>query len=123
MTTFIAHRFPTAAAIWRAIKIGCGLLAVYVGVYVILSWNGGYTWTQSGQVRYGFGLSVTDLEQWQPRFCFCQRFKTIDGSWITRANALGYTFAPLILLDQTYIHPTVRIFDPLTGEPIKTFHK
>jgi peptidoglycan/LPS O-acetylase OafA/YrhL len=102
----------------RGIKIVGVSIAAYLVVYVILSFCGGYVLTQSGQVRYGFGLSVSDLQQWQPRFTFCQRFRQVDGSWTLRANFLGYVFAPLVLLDQTCIHKTVRLFDPETGEPI-----
>lgn len=97
-----------------------GLLAAvsYLGCYAILSSCGGYVRTQSGQVRYDFGLSVTDIDQWQPRFAFCQRFRQIDGSWTIRSNFLGSAFAPLILLDQLFVHKTIRHFDPGTGRPI-----
>lgn len=94
------------------------VLVLYVAVYAVLSLSGGYVFTQSGQVRYGFGLSVSDLQQWQPRGAFCQRFQTFDGSWILRADFLGYVFAPLVLLDQTLVHKTVRLNDPETGAPI-----
>jgi peptidoglycan/LPS O-acetylase OafA/YrhL len=107
------------APLKRKLKIALGVLAAYVLVYVVLSLTGGYIFTQSGQVRYGFGLSVSDLQQWQPRFAFCQRFRQVDDSWTLRANFLGYVFAPMILLDQTLVHRTVRLFDPETGEPIE----
>ena len=73
----------------------------------------------SGEVRYGFGLAVSDIQQWQPRFTFCQRFRLSDGSWTLRANFLGYAFVPLILLDQYLVHPTVRLFDAETGESLE----
>ncbi len=107
------------APLKRRLKIALGVLAAYALVYLVLSLTGGYVLTQSGQVRYGFGLSVSDIRQWQPRFAFCQRFRRADGSWTLRANCLGYVFAPMILLDQTLVHRTVRLFDPETGEPIE----
>ena len=109
---------PAATSAKRWLKIALSCLLLYVVCYIILSFGGGYVWTQSGQVRYDFGLSVTDLEQWQPRYTFCQRFRLIDGSWTIRANFLGYVFAPLVLLDQTFVHKTVRLFDPETGKVI-----
>jgi hypothetical protein len=102
----------------RYIMIAAIVVAVYFGSYTILSLCGGYVFTQSGMVRYGFGLSVSDLQQWQPRFAFCQIFRTIDDKRTLRANFLGYLYAPLILCDQAFVHKTVHLFDPETGEPI-----
>jgi peptidoglycan/LPS O-acetylase OafA/YrhL len=107
------------APLKRSLKIALGVLGAYVLSYGILSLRGGYIFTQSGQLRYGGALSVSDLQQWQPRFTLCQRFRQVDGSWTLRANFLGYVFAPLVLLDQTFIHRTVRLLDPETGEPIE----
>lgn len=103
----------------KKLSIALGVLSVYVLVYVVLSMSGGYVFTQSGQVRYDFGLSVSDIQQWQPRFAFCQRFRKLDGSWTLRANYPGYCFAPLILLDQALVHQTVRLIEPETAIPIE----
>lgn len=106
--------------VWRRrITAMAMLLAAYVLIYCGLSTFGSYDFAQSGQVRYsGSGMAVSDLVQWQPRFAFCQWFRGIDGTWRIRANGLGYGFAPLILLDQWYVHRTTRLFDPETGEVI-----
>ncbi len=64
------------------------------------------------------GMSVTDIDQWQPCMAFYQRFRTMNGSMIVRASFLGYVYAPLILLDQAFFHRTVRHFDPESGKPI-----
>ena len=104
------------APLTRRLKIALGVLAAYVTVYLILSLSGGYIVTQSGQMRYGFGLSVSDVQQWQPRFASCQRFLQVDGSWTLHANLLGYVFAPLIFLDQTLVHRTIRLFDSESGK-------
>ena len=110
-----AYPVSMQTALQRRLKIALGASAAYVLVYVVLSVSGGYIWTQSGQVRYGHGLSVSDLQQWQPRFAFYQWFRQVDGAWTLRANFLGYVFAPLILLDQSLVHRTVQLFAPATG--------
>ena len=107
------------APLKRKLKIVSSIAAAYLIAYCVLSLAGGYILTQSGQVRYDFGFSVSDIQQWQPRFAFCQRFRQTDGSWTLRANFLGYVFAPMILLDQILVHRTVLLFDPKTGEPIE----
>ena len=86
-----------------------GIIACYIISYLPFSLNGRYVWTQSGEVRYSFGLSVTDLEQWQPKWARCQVFRDISGRLVLRGNILGYFYTPLILIDQKYIHPTKRI--------------
>jgi peptidoglycan/LPS O-acetylase OafA/YrhL len=101
----------------RRLKIALGIIVLYIVVYAVLSLGGEYIFTQSGQVRYNFGLSVSDLQQWQPRFVYCQRFLQVDGSWTLRANFLGFIFSPLVLFDQTFVHKTVRLFDPEIGKP------
>jgi len=86
-------------------------LAAYVVSYVILSLCGAYEFGQSGKMRYSFGLSVSDIEQWQPRFVRCRIFQQVDGTRTLQANPLGYVFAPAILLDQKLFHRTKWIFD------------
>lgn len=88
------------------------IFIAYVSSYCILSINGSYYLTQSGQIRYNTGLSVTDIEQWQPKYARCQLFRDINGRLVLRGNALGYFYSPLILLDQKLIHPTKRILSP-----------
>lgn len=96
-------------------KIVAVVVAAYLGTYLILSFTGTYILTESGLVRYDFGFSVSDIQQWQPRFAFCQRFRTVDDNWTLRANFLGYFYAPLILLDQAVLHKTIHLIDPATG--------
>lgn len=107
------------APVKQRLKIALGVSVLYFAVYAVLSLNGGYVFTQSGLLRYEGAFALSDLQQWQPRFAFCQRFRQVDGSWSLRANFLGYVFAPVILLDQALVHRTVRLFDAETGEPIK----
>jgi len=89
---------------------------LYVGAYVTLSLCGGYVLTQTGEWRYSWGLSVSDVMQWQPKFVFCQRFKQIDGSRGLRADFMGYIFVPMVLLDQKYVHKPVRILESESGK-------
>jgi hypothetical protein len=86
-----------------------GVIAIYLGSYTILSSNGEYVWTQSGEVRYSFDMAMTDLEQWQPYKAHCQIFRSISGRLTLRGNFLGYLYSPLIIIDQKFIHPTKRI--------------
>jgi len=65
--------------------------------------------TESGRWRL-FGLAEIDCIQWQPRFGFCQRFRWSGGRNGIRADFLGYIYAPLILLDQSYIHRTIPLW-------------
>lgn len=113
MTTSPMRRSPKRIAL----LVAGVLLATYVLSYVLLSVCGGYLLTQSGRVRYGFGFAVSDIEQWQPRWAWCQRFRRIDGSHTLRGNWLGYAYAPLILLDQKWIHPTRAIVDVEPAQP------
>jgi len=80
---------------------------------MLLSSTGEYVRTDSGVLRWTHsGLPRIDVEQWQPRFMFWQRFQKIDGRSIVRGDILGYFYAPLISLDQRFIHPTRRLHDP-----------
>jgi hypothetical protein len=100
----------------RRLIIAVAIVAVYFGVYAFLSHGGGYILTQSGEVRYAFGLSVSDVSRWEPRFAYCEAFRDIHGRRALRANFLGYVFAPLILADQVFLHPTIHLIDPETGK-------
>jgi hypothetical protein len=83
-------------------------LAIYVGVYLYLTWNGGYYFNQSGQVRYrSHGLATSDIVIWTPQGCWFQyKFKNIKGEYVSRGNELGYLFATLIMIDRKWFHPT-----------------
>ena len=85
---------------------------LYVGSYSCLSASGGYYYGQSGRVRYGFGLSVSDISIWQPRFLRWQRFTNVRGEKTTRGNFLGYVFCPLIVVDRWFVHPTSQLIEP-----------
>ena len=82
---------------------------IYVASYCCLSACGEYQFGESGRVRYGFGLSVSDLSIWQPKILRWQRFTNTRGEEATRGNIFGYLYCPLIVIDRWLIHPTKRV--------------
>ena len=102
---------PARRSLLRRCLRWCGaLLIVYVLSYGVLSATGGWVVNESGEHR--IITAVSDQFQWQPRYGSCQRFRSVSGDYTLRADALGYFYAPLILLDQGYIHPTISFLDP-----------
>lgn len=103
------------------------LLLLYVASYAALSFTGGWVVTESGEVR--IFTAVADTFQWQPRYGSCQRFHSVSGDYTVRADALGYFFAPLILLDQRFVHRTIpfitgdgHAIEPLPAPPLSHYH-
>lgn len=102
----------------KRIFIVCGaLLLLYIASYVVLSAMGSYRWSQSGRLRYSFGLSVTDIEIWSPRGMTWEPFRNIYGADTTRGDLLGYLYSPLIALDRAWLHPTIKIFEQGNPKP------
>ena len=94
------------------IGIASLLLVAYAGSYTIFSALGDYRGTQSGKIRYGTGLAMTDIFIWQPQGIWYQRnFTTADGEMICRGNRLGYFYAPLVVLDRSIFHKTQEILE------------
>lgn len=81
------------------------LFMVYVGSYAALSACGGWYWSQTGELRYGFGFAVTDVERWFPAWAHWEPFKEVGGNETSRGNVLGYIYSPLIRLDRAWVHP------------------
>jgi len=102
------------------------LLAAYVLAYAVLSITGGWVVSESGEHR--IVTAVADQFEWQPRYGSCQRFRSVSGDYTLRADTLGYVFAPLILLDQRFIHRTISFFgadgplDPVPAPPFAQYH-
>jgi hypothetical protein len=73
-------------------------------------------------------LAVADSFAWQPRSGWCERFLQVDGRYTLRGDGLGYFYAPAILLDQRYAHPTIRFIandgfiEPLPAPPLSQYH-
>ena len=85
-------------------------LSLYVGSYVVLSEMGRYCYTQSGLVRFDWGLSADDLIMWRPRYIWYQdNFTNIYGKTTSRGDFGGYFYSPLIRLDRRFVHPTMSL--------------
>lgn len=89
--------------------------------------TGGRVITRSGWTR--MVTAVADTYEWQPRYGSCQRFLSITGDSSLHADTLGYFYAPLILLDQKFIHRSIPIFsdngsfiEPSLAPPLAGFH-
>lgn len=105
----------------------CVFLVLYVASYAALSFSGGWVVTESGEVR--IFTAVADTFQWQPRYGNCQRFHTASGDDTLRADALGYFYSPLILLDQGFVQRTIpfinadgQVIQPLPAPPLSQYH-
>lgn len=91
------------------------LVGIYLFMYIIFCMYGQYSPTQSGKTRYQNGLSITDVEVWQPRFIVGQLFYDIDGKLKFRGNTMGYIYAPVLLIDQKHIHKTIWLINKTNG--------
>lgn len=85
------------------------MLLAYVGSYTYMSAGGAYCFSQSGQIRYTSGLSVSDVSIWHPRFMYWEPFQDIDGNSTSRGSAFGYYYSPLITVDRYWLHPTQQL--------------
>ena len=125
----VTVRQPKPRRLLRRVLLGISLTStLYVASYAFLSVTGGWVVSESGQLR-PFGLAEVDIFQWQPRFGFCQRFLWSSGHYGLRADALGYFYAPLILLDQGFVHRTIRfvsqdgtMIEPIPSPPVSEYH-
>lgn len=93
--------------------------SLYCQSYLTIRKDSGYYYTQSGELRYrgGYGLSVTDMLQWQPKVCWWQPgYIDVTGDSVSRGNFAGYLYSPLIALDRRRNFPDKRI---LAGEDFK----
>jgi hypothetical protein len=104
------------------------LLIMYIGSYATLSVSGGWVVSESGELRMPV-LAVADVFEWQPRYGDCQLFRWTGGNYGLRGDWLGYFYSPLILLDQRYIHRTIRFIrldgnfiEPLPAPPYAALH-
>ena len=58
-------------------------------------------------------MSVSDISEWRPIGCWFQAgFIDVYGKKTCRGNTFGYFFAPLIVIDQKWIHKTEVLMDP-----------
>jgi hypothetical protein len=59
-------------------------------------------------------MSITDVQEWQPKFVFGRIFRRIDNTLTYRGNFLGFLYAPLVIVDHKYVHKTRHYF-PQSG--------
>jgi len=111
---------------WRVLRWMAVLMAAYGLAYGVLSATGGWIVSESGEHR--IMMAVADQFEWQPRYGSCQRFRSVSGDCCLRADALGCILAPLILLDQRFIHRTIPFFgadgplEPVPAPPLSQYH-
>ncbi|MGJ8654361.1 MAG: hypothetical protein ACSHX8_13965 [Opitutaceae bacterium] len=103
-----------------AVTIAMGATMLYALSYATVSAFGHYEPTQSGEARYEFGLSITDVEIWNPKGIEFKRMKDIEGSYQTSANLLGHLYTPLILVDRMFIHKTQDLLTLTTEAQIQS---
>jgi hypothetical protein len=89
----------------RGVKLGVLILGAYVAVYAALSLLGQYQDNVGSLAKLGIIIrGMSNREEWQPLCIIVTRFPG-PGSRM-RANAPGYFFLPLVLVDQHFVHPT-----------------
>ena len=82
--------------------IACG----YLLIYLTLSYFGKYEISPTGEMRYSFGLSITDRLQWDPYGLVCR----VSGTQSPDFNGLGFIYCPLIVIDRFIWHKDVNYF-------------
>jgi hypothetical protein len=86
-------------------------IVLYAMSYAINSLFGGYVWTETGNTRKAYGLSAgiaaPDVMLWLPRFGRCQWYRYPDSNYALRYDTIGLIYSPLILLDQSWCHPSI----------------
>jgi hypothetical protein len=119
----------TGRRLGRVLVVSCPvLLVLYVGSYILNSLAGGWMVNESGKCR-PFALAICDQYIWMPRYGFCQKFRDVDGRDSIRAWGLGYVYCPLMLIDQAFVHRTIRYMnedmtfvEPLPVPPMEDYH-
>ena len=96
--------------VYRLGMLGVLLIAAYVGSYFVLSMRGEWRWSQTGRLRYTFGLAVSDVERWFPAGVYWEPFRDIEGVDTSRGDLLGYFYSPLVRADRAYVHPDRGVF-------------
>ena len=91
------------------LKVVAVLVVAYFAAYAVNSALGGYwLWMSWEPMRQGVNppdrIKRSAAIRWQPRFGY------FDSLW--RSDALGYFFAPLIVVDQKWTHRSHFATDP-----------
>ena len=90
-------------------------IGIYLLSYACLSLLGGWRLQETGQSCVGMMLMPDEIV-WKPACCWFQpEFDTGSGT-TTRGDLLGFLYAPLIFLDQRFVHRSRSI----PGSPVAT---
>lgn len=106
-------RIPWRKKFKRSLLALGALLILYVGSCICLSAAGEYRFSQTGKRRYTFGLSMTDVIHWYPKWLYWEPFRNVYDVDTIRGNFLGYVYSPLIRIDRAWFHPSNHFFDNL----------
>ena len=91
----------------RRLELAFLVLAVYIGVYVLLSLCGQYQGNVTSLSKLGLWIrGIPDREEWKPKFLIITRFPGQNPPSFIHANNLGYCFLPLVFVDQQIWHVT-----------------
>ena len=97
---------PTS--ILRAVDLLSIFLFAYIGTYAGFSLNGAYMDNVSALAEIGpMCLCISDLNEWQAAYVIAAHetgSKRVGRAY--SANAAGYFFLPLVVIDQRYWHVT-----------------
>lgn len=94
------------------LAVTASLLVLYIGTYIALSASGEYRASQTGRLRWlPGGLSVTDVEHWQPAHAEWAPFRDVNERDTIRGNLLGFLYSPLIRIDRAWCHPSHYAFE------------
>ncbi|MDF1738042.1 MAG: hypothetical protein P1U86_02690 [Verrucomicrobiales bacterium] len=112
----------------QKIIVGVGVfLIIYIGSYFPLSEKGGWVVSESGRIR--ITLAMADIFEWQPRYGYFHRMRSISGGTTIHADLIGWFYAPLIMIDQSRVHPTILFIgegfeavEPLPAPPLEDYH-
>jgi hypothetical protein len=100
---------------WKRVLWVAGALAVYCGSYCVLSAMGDYRIDMTGKRRYWGTVAWMDCWHWQPKGCYMRTYIGPGGDRTTTFSGLGSIYAPLILLDRRWVHPS-QYLDPADAE-------
>jgi hypothetical protein len=91
---------------YRKVRFIIGAIIGYAAVYLVLTINGEYQRSPTGDVKYSGSVAVTDRLQWDPANVYLR----ISGTQAFSCNFLGAIFLPLVPIDRMLWHSDVDYF-------------
>src|SRR6266571_2793778 len=100
----------------RKMKAVLLVVAIYTGIYVLLSLGGEYRDNVGSLAKLGIIIrGIPDRQEWQPLFIIVTCFPGPDHA--LRANMPGYVFLPTVLLDRHFWHLTKPMYKSAIAQP------